>query len=269
MSGFEVRFDMAKLKRDNARLARSVIPQAAVRGLNNLAYDARKALQQEMRDVFDRATPYITNSPVVTPATPERLESKVSMPYKGGKGVAPESVLRAEITGGPRRMKRFEIVLDRAGILPKGYFAVPGAKVLLDQYGNVSGPFIVRLISYLQAFGEQGYRGNMKAKRIANLAKIGKTERGNKTIGGVQYFATHGRLRGEHRGAHLAPGIWARSGTHGAVLEPIIMFVRRPRYAQRLDVQGLAQRLVDAQGSRQMTRALQFELRKLTQGASR
>lgn len=258
-----VTFDETALKSLSASLRRDVIPRAAVRGLNNLAFDARKALQQEMRDVFDRPTPYITNSPFVAQATPDRLESKVTLRYPGGKGVEPESVLRAEVTGGPRRMKRFEILLDRAGILPKGYFAVPAGKAPLDAHGNISGAFIVKLVSYLQAFGEQGYRANMTDRRRASLANAGKSERGYRTIGGVQYFATHGRLRGGHRGAHLEPGIWARSGLHGLKLEPVILFVRQPTYAKRLDIAAVAQRIAVTQGARQMERALDFELRKL------
>ncbi|MDM0011975.1 hypothetical protein QTH87_05920 [Variovorax sp. J22P168] len=263
-----VTFDTAALKALSAQLRRDVIPRATARGLNNVAFDARKAVQQEMRDVFDRPTPFITNSPFVTQATPDRLASKVSMRYPGGKGVEPESVLRAEITGGPRRLKRFEILLDRAGILPKGYFAVPGGKAPLDAYGNIRAAFIVKLISYLQAFGEQGYRANMTDKRRASMSKAGKTDRGYRTIGGVQYFATHGRLRGGHRGSHLEPGIWSRSGLHGMKLEPVILFVRQPTYAKRLDIEAVAQRVVDAQGARQMARALEFELRKLG-GAAR
>lgn len=260
---FELKVDLGPFRRDMERLRSSILPAAAARGLNNIAFEARKALQGEIRSVFDRPTPYIVNSPFVTRATPEHLESTVSLRYPGGKGVEPESVLRAEVTGGPRRMKRFEKALSRAGLLPHGYFAVPGSKAPLDAHGNIKGSFIVQLLSYLQAFAEQGYRANMTDKRRAALAKVGKSERGFKIIGGVQYFVTHGRLRGEHRGAGLAPGIWARSGLHGMTLEPIIMFVRQPAYTARLSIEDVGRRVVTEHGPREMARALAFEMRKV------
>lgn len=50
----------------------------------------------------------------------------------------------------------------------------------------------------------------------------------------------YGAMRGG-RGTHLAPGIWAKTGTHGAVLRPVLMFVKAPSYNQRLSMERIAQ----------------------------
>ena len=39
-----------------------------------------------------------------------------------------------------------------------------------------------------------------------------------------------------NRTRHLAPGIWAKSGTHGSNVRPILMFVKGTNYSKRLDI---------------------------------
>jgi hypothetical protein len=234
---------------------------AGMRTLNDVAFQARRDVQIEMRKVFDRPTPFVLNAVTVEMATRDRLEASVYLRYPGGKGVDPNSVLQAEIEGGRRNDKRMERALQRLGVLNSGWQVVPATPLMsgsaqgpaagvlagkVDQYGNVKGSFIVQLISYFQGFGEQGYRANMTDKRKRTLAKRGTNARGFVEIRGVQYFISRGRGNWFGRGAwrqgrdqHLPPGIWARSGVHGSKLTPIMMFVRRPIYRQRLDFEGI------------------------------
>jgi hypothetical protein len=186
----------------NAKQARFAGAQA----LNDVGFKSRANLQAEMDAKFDRVTPYIRRSPRVTPATPETLEARIDLAYQGGKGVDPDKVLQAEIFGGSRHLKGSERALQRVGILPVGYSVVPGEACPLDQYGNIKGSFLVQLISYFQAFGEQGYKANMTDKRKAKLAKAGVNANGFKTINGVVYFVAYGKLRSGPT-QHLAPGI--------------------------------------------------------------
>jgi|CXWL01.1.fsa_nt_gi hypothetical protein len=212
---------------------------AAATALNATAFSARADVQQEMRRVFDEPTPYILSAPRVTKkASPTDLAAVIEPKYPGGKGVDPVNILRPEVQGGARKLKRAEVALQRVGILPRGLYLVP-AKWLLtsdkaDDFGNVKGSFIVQLISYLRAFGEQGYRANMTDKRKARLAKRGKSPGGFARIGGVEYFVVN-RI-----GQHLAQGIWQRSGTHGGDTKPVFLFARRPRYQPRLDMVAVA-----------------------------
>lgn len=209
--------------------------QATAKALTDSAYEARKTVQSEMDSSFDRVTPYIRRSVFVTPATADKLEAVVEPRYMGGKGVDPKKILQATIFGGQRRAKRSERAFSLAGILPAGYSIVPGGACPLDQYGNIKGSFVAQLISYFQAFGEQGYKANMKDKRKDKLANVGRTVGGYKTINGVVYFVSYGNLRSGRGGTHLAPGIWSKSGIHGSKVQPIMMFVRQPTYAKRLD----------------------------------
>lgn len=214
---------------------------AAMQALNDTGFKVREALQKEMDQKFDRVTPYIRRSIFVTKATTQKLEVVIEPRYAGGKGIDPKKVLRATIFGGARTHKRSEAALQRVGILPAGYSIVPGDAAPLDQYGNVRGAFMVQLISYFQAFGEQGYRANMTAKRKAGLAKVGRSAGGYRTINGVQYFISYGKLRSGRTG-HLHPGIWARKGIHGSDIRPILMFVRDPHYKRLFDFEGIGER---------------------------
>lgn len=226
--------DFSKANKLLAQLSGSAIKQATAKALTDSAFEARKVIQSEMDRTFDRVTPYIRRSIYVTQAKPENLQAVVEPRYMGGKGVEPNNILRAEIFGGQRKHKGSETALRRVGILQPGYSIVPGQACPLDQYGNIKGGFLGQLISYFQAFGEQGYKANMTARRKANLAKIGRSSGGYKTIGGVVYFASQGKLR-SGRTHHLPAGIWAKTGIHGSNVKPIIMFVRTPSYRARLD----------------------------------
>lgn len=235
---FKVEVDFSKAKALLARLSGPETRQAVAEALNDAAWEGRRVLQQEVERSFDRPTPYIRRSIQVSrKATADRLESVVSAEYMGGKGIEPEKILRAEIFGGQRRAKRSEVALRRVGILPEGYAIVPGQKAPLDDYGNVRGSFIVQLISYFQAFGEQGYRANMTDKRKANLLNKGKSAGGYAKTLGVRYFISYGKLRSGPT-EHLHPGIWSARGTHDVDIEPILMFVKTPSYRPRLDFFG-------------------------------
>jgi hypothetical protein len=218
---------------------------AQVHALNDVAFDARAALQQDMREQFDRVTPYMVRSVWVETATDRTLEARVWPRYMGGKGVDPAKILLAQVRGGPRRSKRFEIALQRAGILPTGMAAVPAGGLdpaHIDAYGNVKGSFIVQLLAYLKAFGEQGYRANLSDKRRDKLAKRGRTEKGHATINGVEYFVSYGRGERNGRMQHLPAGIWSRSGIHGSIVKPVFLWSKRmPSYTKTIDLRRLAE----------------------------
>lgn len=220
---------------------------AASRALNNTAFDVRAGIQQEMLRVFDRPKAYVVNSMWVgKKATRDSLEAWVWPRDRGGKGVLPEQVLRAEVLGGARRNTRFERALQKAGILPAGMAAVPATWLREsehgDGHGGVKGSFIVRLLSYLNAFAEegQGYRANMKDRGRKRLAKFGRTERGFKTIRGAVYFVSRGRGEFNGKQQHLHAGIWQKSGIHGSDVKPVFLFTRMPRYRVRLPLWTLA-----------------------------
>ncbi len=245
--------------------------EAYVKALNDTGFEVRRKMQGEINRVFDRPTPFITKAPKVFAAKPDRLTVTVaptmhseSSWQRGGKvGVDPQHVLQAQEWGGTRRDKKSEIVLRRAGILPAGYQTAipatpyPGSD---DGRGNLRGAFLQRLLSYLQAFGEQGYSANMKgaarnrfegARKYSNI-RTRKTHMDRDQ----RFFVVHPN-RSKTR--HLAPGIWAARAIHGVDLRPVLMFVRTPSYSPRLSMERIAQ---SANVDEYLARRLRFRIRE-------
>ncbi len=218
------------------RLSGPEAAQAYASSLNDVAFKVRTAMRSEFAKAFDRPTPYILSSVYVDKATPARLSATIKPTYFGGKGVDPQSILQAQEFGGPRRDKRSEVALRRAGILPAGFQTAipetpyPGSD---DGRGNLKGSFLLQLLSDFQAMGEQGYPANMTDKGRKRVHK------GTKTRTGRRYFVAYGGLR-SGKTSHLAPGIWAASGTHGVDVRPVLMFVRGASYKSKISMDKIA-----------------------------
>lgn len=233
---------LEKVQSQIRKLSQGQIKQATSKAINDAAFHARKGIQDTMARNFDRPTPYIMRSVRVVQASPEQLNAWIEPTYMGGKGIDPQQILRAQAFGGPRRDKRSEKLLRNAGLLPAGYMTsipekpFPGSD---DGRGNLRGPFLVQLLSYFQTFGEQGFKANMSERRMKQIHKIGRSDKGYKTINGVVYFVSYGKLRGQR----LKPGIWAKSGTHGVNVRPVVMFVREPIYKPRLVMERISREI--------------------------
>lgn len=254
---------------------------AAGQALADTGFEIRKAQQTAMDAVFDRVTPFVKSG--VRVRTPQALESLAQAtraaglgssipggdtatlivdidPTGRGKGPSQEQVLRAEVFGGNRGLKGAERRLQQSGLMLPGYAMVPSEQLLADssktdRHGNVKGPFIRSLLSYLQAFNTPGFTANAKASTLARLARRGRTgDRGPEpnarpglpTINGVVYFISKGK--GERTSAgfkggreqHLPPGIWAKRGINGSNVVPVFLFTRVPSYRVRLRFEDIA-----------------------------
>ena len=257
---------LEKVQKQLAALSGAQMREAQAKAINDTAFHVRKVMQAEATKVFDRPTPYVLRSFLFEKATPDKLQATVLPTYYGGKGVDPQKILNAQEAGGSRRDKRSESALRRVGILPGGYQTAipktpfPGSD---DGRGNLRGPFLVQLISYFQAFGEQGYRANMTKKGIKKLAGKGEMN-GYKTTWGVVYFVSYGKLRG-NRSSHFAPGIWARSGIHGSDVKPVLMFVKAPNYQARFSMERVA-KVADA--NEYMSKRMRYRIRQAFEGLS-
>jgi len=218
------------------------IPFAVSLALNETAKRVKESWTKEMSSVFDRPTPFTLNSPMVSKrATKQDMTAVVKIKdWVGGKGTAPADYLQPQIQGGSRVPKKFESALRRVGLLFPGEFAVPASGAQLDQYGNLSRGEVVRMLSFLRAFGEQGYSANITDDKRRRVSRTGvKLKRQ-----GYGYFVPRHGADGRDR--HLARGIWRREGLHGVNLVPIISFVRSVSYKKRFDPLGVAQRIVKA-----------------------
>lgn len=238
------------------RLSGGELRDAQAKALNDTAHMVRREMVKHLESAFDRPTPFITRAPKFVAATADKLSVTILPTVDarnewtgGGKvGVDPQQVLQAQEFGGRRRDKRSEVALRRAGILPNGYQTAiprepyPGSD---DGRGNLRGPFLAQLISYLQASGEQGYRANMKDRRkrqLRNQQGIGYlgSRQVLKTTLGVRYFVAYGKLR-DDRTSHLpVPGIWAARGLHDVDVRPVLVFVKAGTYTPRISMDRLA-----------------------------
>lgn len=262
--GVTIRADnLQKVAQAMGKLAERDVKVALARALTDAGYQVQREVQAEMRSIFDRPTPFITRNVRVFHATPERLSVAIaptlttdySVFQRGGKvGVDPQDVLRAQEGGGKRRDKRSESVLRRARILPAGFqTAIPATPYpgSVDAYGNIRPGFMVQLLSYLQAFSEQGFKANMTKKNR------GRLEKGTAQKAGRRYFVSLGRYRDATR--HLAPGIWAASGPGGVDVRPVLMFIKAPNYKPRLNMRSIIER----SGSQEyLDRRVRFRIRQ-------
>lgn len=236
----------------SARGARDQVPFATAVALTRTARDVREVERKSMPTVFDRPVPYTLNSLYVKPATKQDLTARVWVKDdRAGSGTPATRYLVPEIEGGRRGMKGFERLLQRAGALPAGWAAVPGAGADIDQHGNMRRGQITQILSYLRAFGEQGYSANITDRKKARMA------RGTKAKRGVSYFVSHGKLRDQTR--HLPAGVWRRTsfGQAGTALTPILVFVPRAQYRRRWDFYGIAEREIARQFPVHFTTAFQ------------
>lgn len=226
---------------DAARLDQ--VPYAMSLAMNWSIEEAKVEVQQEMQRVFDRPTDFTLNSPDTHWSTKRELVATLTIkdwgtpgssptpagsiqPGKTNKGTPAAAYLEPQIEGGTRRHKAMERALFRVGVLPQGWFAVPAREVPLDAYGNVPHGFVIRMLSDLRAFQEDGsgYRANRKAGRRKGARAANA------------FFAVR---PGSNFNRHLKPGIYWRLNK---MLICVFVFVSKVNYQKRLDFQGVAER---------------------------
>lgn len=230
-----VKSNLGQFQKEFAAAVEKQVRFATAVALTRTAQKVKEAEIAEMAAVFQNPTPYTLNSLYMKPATKANLKASVWLKYDSSKGTPAEKYLLPQIMGGQRRLKRFEVALNRIGVLPSGMAIVPSNAVELDSYGNVPRGLIVRILSYFQAFGEQGYSANMSDAKRKRMAK------GTKKSTGTAYFSLQ-RPRGK-----LPPGIYQRFHfAHGSAIRPVFIFVRTPSYSRIFDFYGVAERIARA-----------------------
>lgn len=236
-----VTIDKTRFERRMRRIAQDS-PKVAANALNYLAFNTREALQREMKNLFDRPTNFTLKGVLVDKASAQKLQARVFLRDEAAKGTAPAKYLQAQIYGGGRRLKRFERALRANYILPAGMYAVPSKHAKLDRYGNFPRGELVRLISQVRGFGEQGYKANATDRSLQRRWKGTRQRRGSR------YFVLP-RQQGK-----LPPGIYLRKNygddsrvahlAHGGA-KPIFIFVKQaPSYGARFPFKKIAARVV-------------------------
>jgi hypothetical protein len=231
---FDIRSNYSEVIRQFSDLQKKKLPLAARNAADRTGRYVYAALRSEMEEDFDRPTPWALGGLRYQSPTSARPEVRIWLEESPGKGIPAAKFLSAEITGGARAQKRFERALQIKGLMPAGSVAVPGRQAPLDAYGNVPGSFIVRILSDLQAFGEQGYRANRRGPR-----------RGARKD---NYFFV------PPKGSHLKPGIYWHMP--GGLLGIVFIFVSSAAYRARYDFYGVGQRAYQRVAARFMTEEL-------------
>ncbi len=223
-----VRIDhtLHRLKADIAGYSKQV-RFGHVLGLTKTAQDVKAAEVEEMKRVFDRPTRYTLNAVRVWPAKVSKPEAVTWLRDDGTGGIAPANYLQPQIDGGSRRQKRFEKQLQDAGVLPQGWFAIPGPGAKRNAAGNMPGGQYVAILSAFRAFNLAG----------SDMNRTSRSQKKNKNL--RNFFASTPRtVQRARNGGRLPYGVYERM-KNGEV-RTILRFRPRVNYKRRLDWQRVA-----------------------------
>jgi hypothetical protein len=225
------------------------IPFATSLAINKTAQKVKLKEEKEIVDVFDRPTSFTKNSLFIKPSNKNNLTALVKLKDFSFKGTSAAKYLQAQIAGGERRLKRYELALRSAGILPSGYFTVPGQAANIDQYGNIARSQIVQLLAYFRANRDVGTTSNSTEKTRGKLAKST-----NKRYG-VSYFVMP-------KESGMQEGIYQRIHSNfGKAIRPVLIFVDRARYEAIYDFKFVAEKVIKKEYDNEFRLALEDAIR--------
>lgn len=210
-------FTLAGVQEQLKRLETREIPFAMALIATRTAQASQAGIRQEMERVFDNPTPWILNSTYVKAA--KKGDPNAVVYAKDSNGKSPSLALMAEVEGGQRPNKRSEGALKAAGYLPNGWQTAPGPGAKRDKYGNMSRGQMQQILAGLQA----------------SRHSSGRKGKGRP----AEYFVVR---PGDKNSLH--PGVWQRKG---ASISLVLLFIQPPRYSERLDWYGVANRTAQAQ----------------------
>jgi hypothetical protein len=143
----------------------SQLPFARSLIANRMAQKVRRNEISVMKSRLDRPTPWTLNSPFLDPATKRDPRARVWFKDFAPKGAPAGEYLKPEVFSGDRKQKRSERALIAMGFMGKSQYLVPASGAKKDAFGNVPRGEVVKILSQLRAFGEQGYQANATQSR--------------------------------------------------------------------------------------------------------
>lgn len=257
----DIRTNLPQVAAAIRKLPTSQIPFATAVAINKTAEHARAAVQDDMRAKFQNPTPWFINSLRIKRATKQQPSATLGFKDDAGGDFNNNPMVSPHITGGARGMKTMEVRLQRVGLLPVGWYVVPGAAAKLDGNGNMNRGQISTLLNVLGTYTEAGYNK-------ANAATRAKLAKGTRKSYGFAYWvnpATSSRtglLKGKRRAKHLLPGVYQRVATpFGSSLKPVLIFVQMTQYRAVLPFEATVNRTVAQRFPSEFDAAMQIALR--------
>lgn len=129
------------------------------RSMNYAAYDAQKKLRKLTPDYVDQPTPWTQKATFVEPSTSATLAVRLGFKDTAVKGTPAAQYLQPMVAGQRRPLKGSERALQSMGALRSYEYIVPAEArprggvppLKLNQFGNVPGPQMVKILSRLKA----------------------------------------------------------------------------------------------------------------------
>lgn len=235
MFAVKVESELPKMLEKLKGIAPEMWPKILANAANETGYYVLNKYKQQMREIFDRPTPFTINSMYLQKATPSNLEATVQWRDFAGKGTSAGKYLKPDVEGGTRPLKRFEVSLQQAGLMPRGYFAIPSDKCPLDSFGNVSLGLYTAILSYLRASNDPMQNRRMDrykrmgaskfvkqfVKTAMNSEQVARREAKSKAKKAKYFTIQPGQ-------STLAPGIWQRS--QSGVITQLFFFSTKAAY---------------------------------------
>ena len=189
-----------------------------------------------MAHVFDRPTPFVTNSLYLYPSTKADLTAEIGFKSDTAGRSHIQEALRPQIFGGDRILKPSERYLG-------GYY-VPGAAARMDRYGNMVSGQIEQILSSLgKSENWAGHTSNITARSRARNKKP------------RDYFV----ILQKHDGIKLIPGVYQRLSK--GISKPVMIFIPPPHYGVRFRFYDVARETATREFQRRFFAALASALR--------
>ena len=215
------------------------IPFATALALTRMSQDGRRSVQGHLQKRLDRPTKRTISGVRFKPADKKEAQptSFVWIVDEAPKGSAPADYLAALIEGGRRKHKRHEKALHRAGILPSGWFTVPGKDVNLNKHGNITAGKYTKILSELQASPDPGQNATDSTRSTARRKGFFVLRKGESRVSGGKPI-----------------GVYQRTGKR--TLKSILHFVPSVSYTQRIDLDGTVNESLRLRASQHVNNAI-------------
>ena len=215
---------------------------AAAKALTQTAWNVRREIQSGMPQDLDRPRTSTTNALRVEKATPGNLTAVMRL-NEVGEGVPAAAFLKHNIIGGLRAFKRSELMLQQAGILPRGMVGIPGSAAKLDAHGNMQRGQIVSILSFFRTFGIVGWN-----KEVSGMVGgFGSTQNGRRLLntGRMNRALKKSRQSSVYfvvpPGMKMSAGIWQKTKTKAL---PLLMFVTPGRHRKLLKLKERGEKVI-------------------------